>query len=70
MTKIWKWVLILCAGMLTLALVLIGVGYMTGGGIGRLMSTTDIADMTKFFSREQLQFYVTEIFNIVNGIFG
>ena len=62
MTKIWKWVLILSAGMLTLALVLIGVGYMTGGGIGRLLSTTDIADMTKFFSREQLQFYVTEIF--------
>ena len=64
MTKIWKWVLVLCVILLILALVFIGVAYITGGSFGRLISTTDIADMTKFASREQLEYYVTQIFNI------
>ena len=70
MTNIWKWVLILCGAMLVLAVVLIGVAYITGGSFDRLISTTDIADMTKFVSREQLEVYVTQFVNVINGIFG
>lgn len=62
MAKIWKWVVTLCAAMLILATVLIAVAYFSGGSIERLLETTDIADMTKFASREQLEYYVTAVF--------
>lgn len=58
MSKVWKWIALLCAILLILGAALIAVAYFTGGSMGRLLSTTDIADMTKFVSREQLETYV------------
>ena len=54
MSKVWHVVLIICGLLLVLGLALVGVALMTGGSAGRLLATTDIADMTKFFSRDQL----------------
>ena len=54
MSKVWHVILIICGILLVLGLALVGVALMTGGSAGRLLATTDIADMTKFFSREQL----------------
>lgn len=62
MAKIWKWVAGLCGVMLLLAAILIVVAYFTGGSLERLLATTDIADMTKFFSRDQLESFVTAVF--------
>lgn len=59
MSKIWRWVLIVCAVLLVLGMALVGVAYATGGSVERLLMTTDVADMTKFISREQLEFYLT-----------
>lgn len=61
MSKIWRWVMILCGILLVLGLVLVGVSYATGGSLERLLVTTDVADMTKFISREQLEAYLTMI---------
>ena len=61
MSKIWRWVMILCGILLVLGLVLVGVSYGTGGSLERLLVTTDVADMTKFISREQLEAYLTLI---------
>lgn len=61
MGKVWRWVAIVCAILLVLGLALIGVAYATGSSLERLSATTDILDMTKFFTREQLQQYVTVI---------
>lgn len=61
MSKIWRWVLIFCAALLVLGLALVGVAYATGGSVERLLLTTDVADMTKFISREQLELYLTMI---------
>ncbi len=61
MSKIWRWVGTVCAILLVLGLALLGVAMATGGSFDRLMSTTDIMDMTKFISREQLQYYLTMI---------
>ena len=41
---------------------LLAVAYATGGSFERLIQTTDIADMTKFVSRDQLLVYVTAVF--------
>lgn len=59
MSKIWRWVMVLCGILLILGLALVGVAYATGGSIERLLLTTDVADMTKFISREQLELYLT-----------
>ena len=61
MTKIWKWVAIVSLALLILGIALIGVSYVTGGSVQRLITTTDIADMTKFISRETLEKYLTLI---------
>lgn len=61
MSKIWRWVGTVCAILLVLGLALMGVALATGGSMDRLMSTTDIMDMTKFASREQLQNVLTLI---------
>ena len=61
MSKIWRWVVILCGILLILGLALVGVAYATGGSVERLLVTTDVADMTKFISREQLELYLTMI---------
>jgi len=62
MSKVWHVILIICGILLVLGLALVGVALMTGGSAGRLLATTDIADMTKFFSREQLVAVVNFIF--------
>ena len=59
MSKIWRWVGTVCAILLILGLALLGVAFATGSSLERLMSTTDIMDMTKFATREQLQYYLT-----------
>lgn len=61
MAKIWRWVAIVVAILLVLSLALIAVAYASGGSLERLRSTTDVMDMTKFISREQLQYYLTII---------
>lgn len=65
MSRIWRWVAILTVILLVLSAALIGVAYASGGSVQRLLSTTDIADMTKFMSREQLELYVNRIFDIL-----
>ena len=61
MTKIWKWVAIISLILLILGAALLGVSYATGSSVERLMSTTDIMDMTKFATREQLQYYLSYV---------
>ncbi len=70
MAKIWRWVAVISGLVLVLGLALLGVAYATGGSVERLMATTDIFDMTKFVSRDQLEIYVTQVFQIVGRLFG
>lgn len=63
MTKIWKWVSVLTLLMLLFGAALIGVGYFGGSSVQRLIQTTDIADMTKFATREQLEYWVRAVFS-------
>ena len=63
MVKIWKWVSVLTLLALLFGAALIGVGYFGGSSFQRLIQTTDIADMTKFATREQLQTWVYTIFH-------
>ena len=69
MGNIWKWVAILAAFMLVISLALVGVAYATGGSVDRVLATTDITDMTKYVSRDQLELYVTRAINLINRIF-
>ena len=62
MSRVWKWVGVISLILLVLGLALIGVAYATGGSVQRLMATTDITDMTKYVSRDQLEYYLTQIF--------
>ena len=62
MSKVWRWVAIVFSALMILGIALLAVAYATGGSIERLIQTTDIADMTKFVSREQLLVYVTAVF--------
>lgn len=66
MSRVWKWVAVISLILLVFSAALIGVSYATGGSLQRLLSTTDIADMTKFVSREQLQIYVDQVFTVLN----
>ncbi len=59
MSKAWRVVLIICGILVLLGAVLLGVAYLTGGSFERVLSTTDVADMTKFFSREQLEQFLS-----------
>lgn len=68
MSRIWKWVAFISLILIVFSAALIGVSYATGGSIQRLLSTTDIADMTKFISREQLKIYVDQVFSVINRI--
>ena len=70
MAKIWRWVAVISALVLVVGLALLGVAYTTGGNVERLMATTDIFDMTKFASREQLETYVTQVFQVAGRLFG
>jgi|GEM_PF-958629 len=69
MGNIWKWVAILAAFMLVISLALVGVAYATGGSVDRVLATTDITDMTKYVSRDQLELYVTRAINLINRVF-
>lgn len=62
MNKVWRWVAIVFSALMILGIALLAEAYATGGSIERLIQTTDIADMTKFVSREQLLVYVTAVF--------
>ena len=61
MSKVWRWVAIVFSVLMILGIALLAVAYATGGSIERLIQTTDIADMTKFVSRDQLLIYVTAV---------
>ena len=62
MSKVWRRVAIVFSLLMILGIALLAVAYATGGSFERLIRTTDIADMTKFISREQLLVYVTAVF--------
>lgn len=62
MNKVWRQVAIVFSVLMILGIALLAVAYATGGSFERLIRTTDIADMTKFISREQLLVYVTAVF--------
>ena len=62
MSKVWRRVAIVFSVLMILGIALLAVAYATGGSFERLIRTTDIADMTKFISREQLLVYVTAVF--------
>ena len=62
MSKVWRRVAIVFSVLMILGITLLAVAYATGGSFERLIRTTDIADMTKFISREQLLVYVTAVF--------
>lgn len=64
MSKVWRWVAIVFSVLMILGIALLAVAYATGGSIERLIQTTDIADMTKFVSRDQLLIYVTAVFRV------
>ena len=64
MSKVWRWVAIVFSVLMILGIALLAVAYATGGSFERLIQTTDIADMTKFVSREQLLVYVTAVFRL------
>ena len=63
MSKVWRWVAIVFFVLMILGIALLAVAYATGGSIERLIQTTDITDMTKFVSRDQLLVYVTAVFH-------
>ena len=62
MSKVWRQVAIVFSVLMILGIALLAVAYATGGSFERLIRTTDIADMTKFISREQPLVYVTAVF--------
>lgn len=62
MSKVWRQVAIVFSVLMILGIALLAVAYATGGSFERLIRTTDIANMTKFISREQLLVYVTAVF--------
>ena len=62
MSKVWRQVAIVFSVLMILGIALLAVAYATGGSFERLIRTTNIADMTKFISREQLLVYVTAVF--------
>ena len=62
MSKVWRRVAIVFSVLMILGIALLAVAYATGGSFERLIRTTDIADMTKFISREELLVYVTAVF--------
>lgn len=62
MSKVWRQIAIVFSVLMILGIALLAVAYATGGSFERLIRTTDIADMTKFISREQLLVYVTAVF--------
>ena len=55
MNKLRRFFTILSMVIILLGVALIGVGMLTGGDAHRILYNTDIADMTKFFSREQIE---------------
>ena len=61
MRKMYRFVLSVCVILLVFGAAL-GVGLLTGGSFSRILQTTDIADMTKFFSYEQIQGVVYFLF--------
>lgn len=67
MSRIWRWVGGICVILLVLGLALIAVAYASGSSLTRLTSTTDIMDMTKFFTREQLEEYVRPVVTFLFG---
>lgn len=62
MRKMYRFVLSVCVILLVFGAAIGGVGLLTGGSFSRILQTTDIADMTKFFSYEQIQRVVYFLF--------
>ena len=52
-----------CVALIVLGIALVGVGCLTGGSPNRILYNTDIADMTKFFTREQIETVVDLFFH-------
>lgn len=62
MTKLRHLISAVCVALVILGIALIGVGFLTGGSAERILFNTDIADMTKFFTREQIESVVDLFF--------
>lgn len=62
MNKLWRFLSFFVIVLVFASLALLGVGLLTGGSFNRILYTTDIADMTKFFSREQIEMVVSFFF--------
>lgn len=62
MNKLKRVFTVLTIVIIVVGLALIGVGFLTGGDVHRILYNTDIADMTKYFSREQIETVVNFLF--------
>ncbi len=64
MNKLKRFALTLSFALILLGVALIGVSLLTGGSVRRILYTTDIADMTRFFSRERIEAVVDFFFKV------
>lgn len=55
MNKVWRIVLYVFLILLLLGIALVGVGLLTDGDLHRILQYTEFANLTKFFTREQLE---------------
>lgn len=62
MSRAWRVMFIIFGVLILLGLALMGVSFLTGGSISRILQTTDVADMTKFFTREQIETVISFLF--------
>ena len=62
MSKVWRIVLYVFLILLLLGIALVGVGLLTDGELSRILQYTEFANLTKFFTREQLEAIVGVIY--------
>ena len=59
MSRVGRLVVFLAMALLVLGLALALVSFVTGGSVSRILSTTDVADYTKYVSQEQLDTWLS-----------
>ena len=62
MNKLKRIFVTVAVALMILGAALVGVSLITGGNAERILYNTDIADMTKFFPREQIEAVVNFLF--------
>jgi len=58
-SRVGRLVVFLAMALLVLGLALALVSFVTGGSVSRILSTTDVADYTKYVSQEQLDTWLS-----------